>query len=69
MCYQSVLNFFLDLCPKFAAYYGNRAATYMMMNKYLDALEDARQSVRLDDTFVKVQCLKFEWDFFLNQLH
>ena len=49
LCYSDAIN----LCPKFAAYYGNRAATYMMMNKYLDALEDARQSVRLDDTFVK----------------
>ena len=44
-----------DLCPTCAAYYGNRAATYIMMNKYREALEDARQSTRLDNKFVKVK--------------
>ncbi|CAG2240095.1 DNAJC7 [Mytilus edulis] len=48
-CYSDAIN----LCPKFAAYYGNRAAVYMMLSKYKDALEDARQSVKLDDAFVK----------------
>ena len=43
-----------DLCPSCAAYYGNRAATYIMLNRYRDALEDARQSTRLDSNFVKV---------------
>lgn len=27
----------------------------MMLNKYTDALEDARQAIRLDDKFVKVR--------------
>ncbi|KAJ8319898.1 hypothetical protein KUTeg_001485 [Tegillarca granosa] len=43
----------INLCPTCAAYYGNRAATYMMLNKYKDALEDARHSVRLDKNFLK----------------
>jgi len=45
---------FLELCPKCAAYYGNRAATYMMLLKYDKALEDARKSTQIDPLFVKV---------------
>ncbi|KAK3083542.1 hypothetical protein FSP39_025158 [Pinctada imbricata] len=48
-CYSEAI----DICPTCAAYYGNRAATYIMLNKYREALEDARQSVRLDQQFVK----------------
>ncbi|XP_033728700.1 dnaJ homolog subfamily C member 7-like isoform X1 [Pecten maximus] len=48
-CYSQAI----ELCPTCAAYYGNRAATNMMLYKYLDALEDARQSVRIDSAFVK----------------
>lgn len=48
-CYTQAIN----LCPTCAAYYGNRAATYIMLNKYREALEDARQSTKLDDKFVK----------------
>lgn len=43
-----------DLCPKNASYYGNRAATLMMLSRYREALEDSQQAVRLDDTFMKV---------------
>lgn len=45
---------FPDICPKSASYYGNRAATLMMMGKLREALEDAQQAVRLDETFVRV---------------
>lgn len=39
--------------PNEASYYGNRAAAKMMLNRYQSALEDARHSIVLDDTFVK----------------
>lgn len=45
---------FTAVCPKNASYYGNRAATLMMLCRYREALEDSQQAVRLDDTFVKV---------------
>ncbi|KAK7080725.1 DnaJ subfamily C member 7, partial [Halocaridina rubra] len=41
------------LCPDCAAYYSNRSACYMMLGKYHDALNDAREAVRLDTNFVK----------------
>ena len=44
----------LDLCPQCAAFYSNRSATYMMLEKYEKALEDARAAVRLDQNFTKV---------------
>lgn len=44
-----------DTCPNNASYYGNRAATLMMLGRFREALEDAQQSVRLDDTFVRVR--------------
>ncbi|WAR10786.1 DNJC7-like protein [Mya arenaria] len=49
-CYTQAIN----LCPNCAAYYGNRSACYMMLNKYSDALEDARNALRIDSTFVKL---------------
>lgn len=36
-----------------AAYYGNRAAAYIALGKYNDALEDSLTSVRLDPNFTK----------------
>nr|CAD7587375.1 unnamed protein product [Timema genevievae] len=54
--YQQAIPFYteaIDLCPESPAYYGNRAACYMMMHHYKEALEDARKSVALDNTFVK----------------
>lgn len=43
----------IALCPETPAFYGNRSACYMMLNQYKDALNDARQSVQLDNTFEK----------------
>lgn len=43
----------IELCPKCAAYYGNRSAAYMMLSKYSQALEDARMSTQLDPHFTK----------------
>ncbi|KAJ9599116.1 hypothetical protein L9F63_010384, partial [Diploptera punctata] len=54
--YQQALPYYteaIELCPDSASYYGNRAACYMMLHQYLEALEDARKSVALDNTFIK----------------
>ncbi|XP_051571537.1 dnaJ homolog subfamily C member 7-like isoform X2 [Myxocyprinus asiaticus] len=56
--YAEAFNFYtkaIDLCPKNASYYGNRAATLMMLSRYREALEDSQQAVRLDDTFMKLK--------------
>lgn len=50
----SALTFSPDTCPNNASYYGNRAATLMMLGRFREALGDAQQSVRLDDSFVRV---------------
>ena len=51
---------FPEMCPTCTAFYGNRAATYMMLSRYDKALEDARKSILLEPTFVKVStCIKF----------
>merc|ERR1719187_1620630 len=41
------------LDPKCPAYYGNRAAAYMMKKDYNKALEDARTANSLDPSFTK----------------
>lgn len=54
--YQSALRFYSDaisLCPDSATYYGNRAACFMMLSNYTNALNDARNAVRLDPKFEK----------------
>jgi DnaJ family protein C protein 7 len=43
----------IELCPDSSVYYGNRAACYIMLYQYKDALEDARKAVALDSSFVK----------------
>lgn len=54
--YHEAYNYYtkaIDMCPKNASYYGNRAATLMMLGRFREALADAQQSVRLDDSFVR----------------
>uniref|UniRef100_A0A1B6M3I0 J domain-containing protein n=1 Tax=Graphocephala atropunctata TaxID=36148 RepID=A0A1B6M3I0_9HEMI len=54
--YSKALPFYTEaiaLFPESASYYGNRAACYMMMSKYKEALEDARRSVTLNSKFTK----------------
>ncbi|XP_065433953.1 dnaJ homolog subfamily C member 7 isoform X2 [Chrysemys picta bellii] len=56
--YNEAYNYYtkaIDACPNNASYYGNRAATLMMLGKFREALGDAQQSVRLDDTFVRLK--------------
>lgn len=55
--YQEALEMYsqaIRLLPSCAAYYGNRSATYMMLNKFHDALEDAKQATTIDKEFTKV---------------
>ncbi|XP_023020069.1 tetratricopeptide repeat protein 2 [Leptinotarsa decemlineata] len=54
--YRSALPLYteaINLCPDTAAYYGNRSACYIMLNRYEDAMEDARKSIQLDPRFVR----------------
>lgn len=54
--YIEAFNYYtraIDKCPKNASYYGNRAATLMMLSRFQEALEDTQQAVRLDDSFIK----------------
>uniref|UniRef100_A0AAX7SLV1 DnaJ homolog subfamily C member 7 n=1 Tax=Astatotilapia calliptera TaxID=8154 RepID=A0AAX7SLV1_ASTCA len=54
--YSQAFNYYtkaIDACPKNASYYGNRAATLMMLCRFREALEDSQQAVRLDDCFMK----------------
>lgn len=54
--YRNALPFYteaIELCPNRASLYGNRAACYMMLGKYSEALEDARRAVNLEPTMVK----------------
>ena len=44
----------INLVPEKAAYYGNRAAAYMMINNYTSALDDSMKSVEKDPNFFKV---------------
>merc|ERR1712212_881237 len=49
LCYTEAIN----ICPRCAAYYGNRSATYIMLNKYKEGLADAQFAIQLDTGFVK----------------
>ncbi|ETE69826.1 DnaJ-like subfamily C member 7, partial [Ophiophagus hannah] len=54
--YNEAYNYYtkaIDACPSNASYYGNRAATLMMLGKFREALGDAQQSVRMDDSFLR----------------
>lgn len=54
--YKAAINLYTEaitLHPECAAYYGNRAAAYMMTRQYISALEDARTSTTKDPTFIK----------------
>ena len=53
MHFSITVLLFSGLCPGCPAFYGNRAACHMMLGQFVQALEDARTSVRLDTNFVK----------------
>merc|ERR1711962_1138342 len=48
-CYTEAIT----ICPTCAAFYGNRSATYIMLNRYKDGLADAQYAIQLDTGFVK----------------
>jgi len=56
----------INASPKAAAYYCNRAATYMMMNKWMDALQDARECVKIDSTYLKGHLREAKCHLFLG---
>uniref|UniRef100_A0A4W4GLM0 DnaJ homolog subfamily C member 7 n=1 Tax=Electrophorus electricus TaxID=8005 RepID=A0A4W4GLM0_ELEEL len=54
--YSEALSYYtkaIDACPSNSSYYGNRAATLMMLGRFREALEDSQQAVRLDTLFMK----------------
>jgi len=54
--YQTAIGLYsqaIEFCPTCAAYYSNRAASYMMLLSYEKGLIDARQAVTLDPNFIK----------------
>lgn len=42
------------MCPNILRYYSNRAACYMMLGQYRDALTDAKKCIELEPKFSKV---------------
>ena len=44
----------IDLVPTEAAYFGNRSACLLMMNKFKDAAADARAALTLDPNLKNV---------------
>uniref|UniRef100_A0A1I8IHC9 J domain-containing protein n=2 Tax=Macrostomum lignano TaxID=282301 RepID=A0A1I8IHC9_9PLAT len=48
-CYDRAI----ELSSRVASYYGNRAAAYIMLSRYHDALKDCRTSVSIDSNFLK----------------
>lgn len=44
----------IEMCPKNPAYYGNRAAAYMMIKKFREAINDSKSATEIDPNFVKV---------------
>ncbi|XP_022103561.1 dnaJ homolog subfamily C member 7-like isoform X2 [Acanthaster planci] len=43
----------IDICPDCASYYNNRAAAFIMQDKYQQGLEDVQRALTLDNTLVK----------------
>ena len=51
----------IDADPENSVYYGNRAAAFMMVDKFSDALKDCETAVRLDPSFVRVSTRLAMW--------
>ncbi|KAJ8019524.1 DnaJ-like subfamily C member 7 [Holothuria leucospilota] len=43
----------IDICEECSSYYSNRAAAYMMLGRYNEALVDSKKAVQLDGSSVK----------------
>lgn len=55
----------LEMCSDEPRYYGNRAACYMMLGLYRNALIDAKKCIELDPMFLKVHTLLALYKIFL----
>jgi DnaJ family protein C protein 7 len=54
--YREAIEFYtkaIETCPNVAAYYGNRAAAYMMLHKYKNVIDDSKMAISIDENFVK----------------
>lgn len=54
--YRESINLYskaIELCPNNASYYGNRAAAYLMINKYKECIDDSKSATTIDSKFVK----------------
>lgn len=49
------INIILELYPNTPLLYANRAACYMMLDKYPPALKDAKKCIELDPKVYKVR--------------
>lgn len=49
------MNILLELYPNIPLLYANRAACYMMLDKYPLALKDAKKCIELDPKVYKVR--------------
>lgn len=45
----------VDLAPKVAAYYSNRAAALVMVGSHKEAIEDCKKALTVDPKFIKVE--------------
>ncbi|XP_038072448.1 dnaJ homolog subfamily C member 7-like [Patiria miniata] len=43
----------IEMCPDCANYYNNRAAAFIMLDKYQQGLEDVQRALRIDNTLIK----------------
>lgn len=52
--HEFIFELISELVPNEASYYGNRAACYMMMKRYQEALSDSQNSLKIDSSYEKV---------------
>lgn len=55
--YLTYIKSLLAANPDSAVYYGNRAAAYLMLDKYADALKDCESALSRDPKFVRVNII------------
>lgn len=51
---KKIINHIAGFNDKVASYYGNRAAVYLMLHRYKEAVEDSKKSTHIDPMFIKV---------------
>ena len=53
------------MCPDCANYYNNRAAAFIMLDKYQQGLEDVQRALNIDNTLIKVKYKQQSTDILL----